>query len=130
VKPGPAWLEDWRCGVDPRREDAIGQRLLEIFGQFWDDSGIDRMSATSRRRHANALHAVGGHLLARALAEDGLGLTAEELLAEHVTADDGPLVTCDDEAWQNEVDSVCRKLHRHLASATPKAQRSRPNAQG
>ncbi len=49
--------------------------------------------------------------------EPEFSMTAEELLDEYISEDDGPLIFMDNEAWQNEIDTVCRKLYKFLNNA-------------
>ena len=114
MKPTSTWIDEWRCGLDPSRENAIASELLKVFRAFWDQQKLDDKSKTTRNRYAGALHALGGYLVDRAVREDGLDKTADDLLFEHVTPLEGPLVHHDNEAWQDELDMVCRKLYKHM----------------
>ena len=75
---------------------------------------LDGKAKTTRNRYSNALHALGGFLVEKAISEDGLPMTTNELLAEHIDSAGGPLIHHDEEEWQNEIDMVCRKLSKHL----------------
>ena len=46
--------------------------------------------------------------------EEDLNKTPEELLEEYIGPDEGPLVHQDDETWQNELDTVCRKIYKYM----------------
>lgn len=114
MKPDAGWIDEWRSGVDAHRENAIASELLKVFTDFWEKQKLDDKSKTTRNRYAAALHALGGYLVDRAVREDGLHKTAEDLLSEHVTPLEGPLIHHDNEAWQEELDMVCRKLYKYL----------------
>lgn len=113
MKPTNSWIDEWRCGLDPSRENAIALDLLKLFRDFWEQQKLDGKSKTTRNRYAGALHALGGYLVERAVREDGLDKTAGDLLFEHVTPLEGPLIHYDNEDWQDELDMVCRKLYKY-----------------
>ncbi|MDP2856806.1 MAG: hypothetical protein Q8P50_02385 [Bacillota bacterium] len=75
---------------------------------------MSEKSVTTQRRYSGGLHALGGYLVEKAVSEEDLGLTTEELLREHLGPDEAPLIYQDDETWQGELDTVGRKLHRYL----------------
>ncbi len=56
----------------------------------------------------------GNYLVEEAISEDGLGMTTNELLAEHIDAEGGPLIHPHEQTWQEEIDMVCRKLHKGI----------------
>ncbi len=92
----------------------ISKELLECFRTFWDAQELDGKTKTTRNRYSDALHALGGYLVQEAISEDGLPMTTNELLAEHIDFAGGPLIHHDEEAWQDEIDMVCRKFYKHL----------------
>lgn len=114
IKPDHAWILDWEIGDNPEREQKISKELVECFREFWEDLDLDGMAKTTRNRYANALHALGGYLVEEAISEDGLPMTTSELLAEHIDSAGGPLIHHDEEAWQDEIDMVCRKFYKYL----------------
>ena len=114
MKPNEEWIEDWRIGVDPAREREVATELVSLFAEFWNVQTLDDKSKTTRYRYSGGLHALGGYLVEQAISDDGLGMTADQLVSEHVGDDGGPLIAHDDEAWQDEIDMVCRKLCRHM----------------
>ena len=114
MKPNSSWVAEWKCGLDPSREKAIASELLKVFTKFWAKQKLDDKSKTTRNRYAAALHALGGYLMDRAMRENGLHKTADDLLFEHVTPLEGPLIHYDNEAWQDELDMVCRKLYKYM----------------
>ncbi len=114
TKPELFWIDDWAIGEEPEREQMISEELLECFRAFWDAQELDGKAKTTRNRYSDALHALGGYLVKEAISEDGIPMTINELLAEHIDFAGGPLIHHDEEAWQDEIDMVCRKLHKHL----------------
>lgn len=112
MKPNSGWLNDWGVGVDPEKEKILSLGLLKIFDEFWIKQNLDEKSKTTKNRYANALHSLGGYLIEQSI--NFKNMTAYECLFEHVGHDEGPFVHHDNEDWQNEIDMVCRKLHKHL----------------
>ncbi|WP_045221971.1 hypothetical protein [Desulfonatronum thioautotrophicum] len=114
TKPDHAWIADWKVGENSERERKISKELVECFREFWVALDLDGKAKTTRNRYSNALHALGGYLVEKAISEDGLLMTTNELLSEHIDSVGGPLIHHDEEAWQDEIDMVCRKLSKHL----------------
>jgi hypothetical protein len=100
--------------VAPAREREIGRELVRIFGAFWSSGGVAEKSSTTQRRYSGSLHALGGYLVGKSVDADGFGKTARELLDEAIEDQEGPLIYHDHESWQQELDTVCRKLYRSL----------------
>ena len=115
MKSNRHWLEDWQVGENPSREIEIAEDLLKIFDGFWAFQSLDDKSKTTKSRYADALHALGGYLVEKSvLDEDDLSKTTDDLLAEYLGPDEGPLIHLDHEKWQSEIDMVCRKLYRFI----------------
>jgi hypothetical protein len=112
--PRDEWLKDWFVGVNTGRERAVSRDLLRIFLDFWELEGLNQKSTSTRQRYSGGLHALGGHLVARCTEEDEIEQTALDLLLEAVGLDEGPLIFQDNELWQRELDSTCRRVHRYL----------------
>lgn len=117
MKPSSVWIHDWRIGVEPSRERMISREWVRIFASFWEALELDGKGKTTQRRYSNALHALGVYLLKGAVSEKGKPMSARQMLLDAIDSDEGPLIYHDDESWQREIDSVCRKLHRHLMAA-------------
>jgi hypothetical protein len=114
MKPTSKWINDWHTGIESSRENAIAGELLKYFMDFWDKLKIDEKSKTTTNRYSGALHALGGYLVEQATSDDDLDDTADELLSKYIDSDGGPLIYYDNESWQDEVDMVCRKIHKHI----------------
>ena len=114
--PNTTWIEDWHVGENPKRERAVSTELIAIFTEFWNALGLDAKSKTTRNRYCSSLHAVGGYLVKQAISDKCADKTTRELLSEHIGPYDGPLIHHDEDAWQHEVDMVCRKLYKYLNS--------------
>ena len=113
MRPKPSWIEHWRAHEDPAREEQLARELLAVFMEFWEASGLDGKSKTTKVRYSGALHSLGGYLVEKAVFDDeNLHLTATQLLDAYVGPHEGPLIRQDHETWQDEIDMVCRKLHR------------------
>ncbi len=108
MKPNKQWINDWHIGNSPSREKTVSRELLDFFTKFWDEVGLKNKSKTTRNRYSNALHALGGYLLEKAVSEEE-DKTTLEWIAEYAGPDEGPLIFQDHEGWQEEVDLVCRQ---------------------
>ncbi|MDZ7753800.1 MAG: hypothetical protein U5S82_19685 [Gammaproteobacteria bacterium] len=114
MKPNKNWIEDWRYGVDPRLERRVSEDLLEIYKDFWVWADLDAKSKTTQQRYSAALHALGGYIVEKAGNQGRVPDTSQEFLREHIDFGDGPLIHHDNEAWQSELDAVCRKLYKYI----------------
>ncbi len=116
MKPNKKWIEDWRYGVEPRLEENTAEELIKEFQAFWNWAVLDSKSKTTKQRYSGALHALGGYMVE----ETGKGKRANreigEFLKGYVDSGDGPLIHHDNEAWQDELDMVCRKLYKYLSA--------------
>lgn len=115
MKPTETWIEDWRIGVSPAKEGEIGRDAIAIFQRFWQWADLDKKSKSTRQRYSGALDALGGWAVEKA-AEDNAPIDAHQLLLEATSGGDGPLIYVDRDEWQKELDMVCRKLNKFLAS--------------
>jgi hypothetical protein len=116
MKPREEWTEDWRANVDPAREGKLGRDLLTVFREFWESENLSAASKSTRNRYSGSLYALGGYLVARGIEVDHGLKSAHELLIEAIDLDEGPLIHFDNEAWQAELDTTCRRLYRYLMS--------------
>ncbi len=114
MTPNSTWIKDWLIGENPKREMAVSTELIAIFAKFWNALGLDTKSKTTRNRYSSSLQTIGRYLVEQAISDEGADVTTRELLSEHIGPDDGPLIHHYEEAWQNEVDTVCRKLYKYL----------------
>ena len=116
MEPTTEWVSDWRYGVEQEQEKKTSEELLVIFKEFWIWASINTKSKSTKRRYSGALHALGGYLVE----EVGNGHRGNKSILEftksYVDSGDGPLIYQNNEAWQNELDTVCRKLHKYLST--------------
>jgi hypothetical protein len=117
IAPHARWIDDWRVGIAPAREGEIGRALLRVFTSFWNHESLVRKSTTTQRRYSAGLHVLGNYLVERAVDDEGLGKTSRELLDEVLNSQEGPLVHYDNELWQRELDTVCRRLFTFLTKS-------------
>ena len=115
MKPDSSWEKDWRMGLDPIREKRVSAELIKLFLQFWQWYGLDGKSKTTKRRYADALHALGGYAVEKQVTEKPPYGSVREFVGSLVDAGEGPLIHHDNMAWQEELDMVCRKLHKFLS---------------
>ena len=114
MKPNSKWIDDWQIGEAPTREWNVSSELLSLFIDFWDAQALDDKSKTTRNRYSGNLHALVSYLVEQIIADSGLNKTTDELHSKHIGSGDGPLIFHDNEDWQGELDTVCRKLNRHI----------------
>jgi len=114
VKPNNKWIKDWRCGINPEREERLGNEFLKVFIDFWVKSDLENKSKSTKNRYSSALHALGGYLVRQGVSEENEMLSADELLSDSISQGEGPLIYYSDEDWQNELDMVSRKLYKYL----------------
>ena len=107
-------MTDWKCGVNPKFENEAGAQFVFIFQNFWKFENVDSKSVTTRRRYSNALHALGGYLIGEAIRFDKYDQHPIQMLLDSLSPFEGPLVSLDNEAFQREIDTVCRKLYKYM----------------
>jgi hypothetical protein len=114
MKPNNEWIKDWRCGINPEREERLSNVFLKVFADFWVKSDLENKSKSTKNRYSSALHALGGYLVERGVFEENEMSSADELLLESISQGEGPLIYYSEEDWQNELDMVSRKLYKYL----------------
>lgn len=114
MQPNEQWLSDWYIDIAPSREKKAAGELLEIFTAFWEVQGLNEKSKSTKNRYSGGLQALGGYLVEKAASAKYRSTPARELILKHITDFEGPLIHQDNEAWQNEIDMVCRKLYKYL----------------
>jgi len=114
MKPIQKWIEDWNCGIEPSLEKETAEELIRLFQEFWEWANLESKSKTTKQRYSAALHTLGGYLIEET--EKGVRENRGiwDFVKTYVDAQDGPLIYHDNEAWQEELDTVCRKLHKFL----------------
>jgi len=107
---------DWRCGIIPSQEDQTANELIEIFKDFWSWANLETKSKSTKRRYSAALHALGGYLVEETAKGNRGTKKIIEFLKEYIDTEEGPLIHYDNEAWQAELDTVCRRFYKYLNS--------------
>jgi hypothetical protein len=116
MKPTTVWIRDWSTGLQQRLETQAAKELLDIFQEFWDWSDLETKSKSTKQRYAGALHALGGYLIDEMANGHRGNKSLQEFIMIYIDAGEGPLIYHDNEAWQKELDTVCRKFHKYMAS--------------
>ena len=102
------------CGIMRGQEEKTAEELIEIFKDFWTWANLEAKSKSTKRRYSSSLHALGGYLVEET-AKGYRGLkNIREFLKDYIDAGEGPLIYYDNEAWQDELDTVCRRLNKYL----------------
>lgn len=116
MKPANEWVTEWQYGVNPEQEKKASEELLVIFREFWDRASLDEKSKSTKQRYSAALHALGGYLVEDAGEGHRGNKSILEFINCHIDTEGGPLIHHDNEAWQNELDTVCRKLYKYVVN--------------
>lgn len=116
MKPTEKWIEDWRYGMEPKLEQKTAEELIKEFQAFWIWANLESRSKTTKQRYSGALHALGGYLVEETGKGVRSGMGIREFLEVYIASGDGPLIYHDNEACQDELDTVCRKLYKYLTA--------------
>ncbi len=111
------WDKDWSI----YKEDLnLSNKIIPIFESYLISLLEKGASKTTFNRYKNACHALGGYIVGEVY---GYGIetfygneSGEEIILRFIDENGGPLVHHDNEAWQNEIDATCKKLHSYLRS--------------
>ena len=114
MKPTNNWIEDWSCGEKPKLEQKTAEELIIILDKFWNWAKLESKSKTTKQRYSAALHSLGGYLVEEAGNGFRDNKEIREFLEEYIDSEGGPLIHHDDDLWQNELDTACRKLYKYL----------------
>ena len=109
------WERDWSVCKD---DYVLSEKIIPVFESYLASLIEKGASRSTFTRHKNACHALGGYIVGEVF---GYGVnpfsgdeTGEEILLHYIDANGGPLVHQDDETWQKELDTICKKLFRRL----------------
>jgi len=116
MKPTDDWVKDWRYGINLELERKVSEELLDVFTGFWIWADVEAKSKSTKQRYSGALHALGGYLIEEVGNKANTPSTVREFLAQYIDSGEGPLIYQHNEVWQNERDTVCRKLYRYLTN--------------
>ena len=114
MKPTTDWIAHWACDLDPHQEKKTSDELIVVFQEFWSWADLDKKSKSTKQRYSAALHALGGYLVERAGRGERGSRAIREFIRGYIEDGEGPLIHFDNEAWQKELDTVCRKLYKYL----------------
>lgn len=116
MKPSDTWVSDWSYGIEPALENKVSEELIDLFSGFWIWAGLEEKSKKTQARYSSSLQALGGYLV-REVGEGNMGeKSTTEFLYSNVNDEGGPWVYYDNEAWQKELDVVCRKISKYMAT--------------
>ena len=109
------WASEWTVCKEDRQ---LSQKLILIFESFLGSLLDKGVSKRTLRRHERACHALGGYIVGDLFGrgDDSFSPneTGQTVLLRFIDDSGGPLVYQDEETWQNELDSTCRKLFKQL----------------
>ncbi len=109
------WEKDWHVADG---DDDLSRRLIPVFKSYLAALQKKGVAKSTLNRHAGSCHALGGYIVDRVFnyqwdsyeeTESG-----EEILLHYLDGCDGPLIHQDNESWQREIDTTCRKLYKFL----------------
>ena len=112
--PNSTWFSDWTNDESGPLFQDIANGLIEIFTNFWNDLNLSSKSKTTQYRYSSALHALGGYLVHIASHQEAKVDSTRLFLLENISKEGGPLIFYREDTWQNELDTVCKKLYKHL----------------
>jgi hypothetical protein len=112
--PSGKWTKDWESAFPPNREPEVSHEIIEIFRAFWDWANLEDKRKSTQRIYSDALHALGGYLVEEIKNGERPSETTRDFLRGYIDSGDGPLIHPDNEAWQDEIDRVCRKLCKYI----------------
>lgn len=114
MKPTHKWIKDWNFGIEPSLEKETAEELIRLFQEFWEWANLESKSKTTKQRYSAALHTLGGYLIEET--EKGVRENRGiwDFVKSYIDSGDGPLIYHGNEAWQEELDTVCRKLYKFL----------------
>ena len=114
MKPTEKWVEDWLYGLGPTLEEKTAKELIKEFQAFWTWANLESKSKTTKQRYSVALHSLGGHLVKETGKKSRSDMGIRKFLKRYVDSGGGPLLHHDHERWQDELDTVCRRLYKYL----------------
>jgi len=109
------WISDWRiCKEDIE----FSKKIIPIFESYLQSLLGKGVSKSTFKRHKSACHALGGYIIEQVFNYEENPFSGnergEEILLHYIDKYGGPLIHHDNEIWQNEVDTTCRKLFKML----------------
>ncbi len=109
------WEDDWHI-MDGDRD--LSRRLVPVFEAFLTALQEKGLAASTVKRHAGSCFALGQYIVEQVFNYEWDSYkpteSGEEILLRYVDTLEGPLIFDDNESWQREVDTTCRKLYKFL----------------
>ena len=109
------WAADWNI-VDG--DDDLSRRLCSVFEAYLKSLQNKGCAKSTLNRHSSSCHALGGYIVDRVFNHqmDSYDSTesGEDILLRYLDGREGPLIFQDNESWQREVDTTCRKLYKFI----------------
>ena len=109
------WIKDWAIEEDPIKEKEASIILIKLFQDFLKDYRIEDKSKSTQNRYFSHLHALGGHIIEKCIYdEDYKNHKTINILLDQLSPYEGPMIYWTNESWQNELDTVCKRLYKFL----------------
>ena len=109
------WVRDWNCSDD---DEKLSNELICIFEDFFSMLRETNLSHKTIKKHESSCHALGGYIISEIFGyENDLDLAElppKEILNNYISSHEGPLIYPQHEAFQNEIDSTCKKLFKFI----------------
>ena len=109
------WADDWHV-MDG--DEVLSDKLTPVFEAYLTALQKKGVAKSTLNRHKNGCHALGGYIVDQVFNyqwdryekfEQG-----EDILLRYLDGCDGPLIHQDNETWQREIDTTCRKLYKFV----------------
>ncbi len=110
------WIENWRISDDCYQSS---KSLVDVFESFLSYLKNERkLAKRTIKRHETSCHALGGYIINDLynsfMTSGDVSKFGKDLLLYYDIQYEAPLISQDNESWQNEYDATCRQLYKFL----------------
>ncbi len=109
------WDKEWHIEKDDYK---ISNKIIPIFESYLDELSKKNVSKKTFKRHEVACFSLGNHIIGIIFGYQTDSFkhneTGENILLYYIDKYEGPLVHHDNESWQRELDTTCKKLYKHI----------------
>ncbi|NOZ54183.1 MAG: hypothetical protein GXP08_13815 [Gammaproteobacteria bacterium] len=109
------WGKNWQISKDGIH---LSKKITPVFELYLSDLADSGVSKKTFNRQKNACYALGSYIIGEVYGYENDTFsetqTGVDILLHYIDQFEGPLVYHDNELWQKELDSVCRKLFKTI----------------